>query len=73
MSIHVLPRSGWNESEAQPGQSESRGPRGAVWVIAALYLFCALVFAGWLGGWDENGPRTADPPPQHQHSIHPQG
>ncbi len=70
MSIQVLPRSGWHESQARPGQSVSRGPRGAGWLVAALYVFCAVVFASWFGGWGENSPQTADPPPQHQHSTH---
>jgi hypothetical protein len=52
-------------------RSEKRGPRGAGWVVAALYLFSAAVFASWFGPWgDDNNRQIADPPPQHQHSIH---
>jgi len=72
MTSDLLPRSGWAESEAQPGRAESQGPRGAGWVIAALYVFCAIVVASWFTGWGENSPQTAAPPPaQHQqHSTH---
>lgn len=71
MASDFLPRSGWSESEAQPVESASQGPRGAGWVIAALYIFSAVVIVSWLGGWGENSPQTAAPPTtQHQHSTH---
>jgi hypothetical protein len=69
MTSDLLPRSAWNQSDAQPGPAESQGPRGAGWVIAALYIFCAVVLASWFGGWGENSPQTAAPPAQH-HSTH---
>lgn len=68
MTSHLLSQSGWDQAQAT---SERRGPRGAVWVVAAVYLFSALVFASWIEGWGDNAPQTAAPPPQHQHSTHP--
>jgi hypothetical protein len=70
MTSDLLPRSGWDESQAQSGGSEKRGPRGAGWVIAALYIFSAIVFATWFGPWGDDNRQVADPPQQHQHSIH---
>jgi hypothetical protein len=61
----------WNASAAQSSQSEGRRARGAGWVIAALYVFCALVVVSWFGPWANNDrSETAAPPPQHQHSTH---
>lgn len=74
MTSELLPRSGWNPSEAR-GESESNGPRGARWVVAALYVIFALIIVSWYTGWGENSPQTAAPAapqPQH-HSMHPQG
>jgi len=75
MTSELLPRSAWNESDAQPGRSEHQGPRGARWVIAALYVFSAVVIASWWGGWGENNnsPQAATPPAQHHSTHNPQG
>jgi hypothetical protein len=71
MASQFSARSDWNQSETQAGQSGSRGPRGAVWVIAALYVFSAIVFASWFGPWADDSAQTAAPPAQHQHSTRP--
>jgi hypothetical protein len=55
---------------SQSSQSASQGPRGAGWVIAALYIFSAVVVFSWFSGWGDNSPQTAAPPVQHQHSTH---
>jgi hypothetical protein len=69
MTSHVPAQSAPDESRAPSGTPQR--PRGAVWVVTALYLFSGAVFASWLKGSGESNSRTADPPPQHQHSIHP--
>ncbi len=62
------------ETQAQTGEVERRGPRGAVWVVVALYIFSALVLTSWAGGWGEENARASVPPPQHpQHQHAPQG
>jgi len=68
MASQISARSDWNEREA--AQSEKRGPRGAGWVIAALYVFSAVVVASWFGPWADDSAQTAAPPVQHQHSTH---
>jgi hypothetical protein len=74
MASQVSLRSDWRETPAQSGQVEKQGPRGAGWLIAALYIFSAVVFASWFAPWGADSAQTAAPPPQHQHSIHgPQG
>jgi hypothetical protein len=70
MASHLPSRSGWSEEPAQPSAAGPRRLRGAVWVIAALYIFCALVFTSWAEGWGENNPQAAAPPAAPQHSIH---
>ncbi len=41
------------------------GAPGAGWLIAAVYIFSALVFAAYLEGWGEKNPHTASPPAAH--------
>jgi hypothetical protein len=69
MASHLPSHSGWSEEPAQSSEAVRHGPRGAVWVIAALYIFCAFVFTSWAEGWGENNPQAAAPPAP-QHSIH---
>jgi hypothetical protein len=62
-------RSGWSEGPVQSSEAQPHRPRGAIWVIAALYVFCAVVLVSWAEGWGDNNPQTAAPPAP-QHSIH---
>jgi len=74
MASQFLAQTGWSETQAQTGQAERRGPRGAVWIVVALYIFSALVLTSWAGGWGEENARASAPPPQHpQHQHAPQG
>ncbi len=68
MTSDIPPQSAPDASRAPSGTPQR--PRGAAWVVAALYLFSGAVFASWLQRSGESH-QTADPPPQHQHSIHP--
>jgi hypothetical protein len=69
MTSDIPPQSAPDETQAPSGTSRRPRPRGAAWVVAALYIFSGAVFASWLKG--ESNSHAADPPPQHQHSIHP--
>jgi hypothetical protein len=36
-------------------------------VIAAFYIFAAVVFTGWAEGWWQNNPHATAPQPGLQH------
>jgi hypothetical protein len=69
MASYLPPRADLSEGPAQSSEAKPQGPRGAGWIIAALYIFSALVLASWAGGWGESNPQAAAPPAP-QHSIH---
>jgi len=68
MASQFPSRSDWSAKQAQSGRAERSGPRGAGWVVAALYLFCALVLTSWAEGWGEEDYHAAAPPAQHEHA-----
>jgi hypothetical protein len=70
MADQLSPQSDWGDRQAQSGRVDRPGPRGAGWVIAALYIFSAVVVVSWFTGWGDDRPQTAAPPVQHQHSTH---
>ena len=37
------------------------GPRGRGIVLAAFYLFAAVMFTGWVEGWWDHNPHVAAP------------
>ena len=48
-----------HQPQPAPGNvEEGEGPRGARWVVGILYVFMAVVLAGWAGGWWERGSST---------------
>ena len=47
-----------------------RGPRGRGWVIAAFYVFAAIVLTGWAEGWWQNSPHATAPQPGLQQTTH---
>ena len=55
----------------QPVTITGSGPRGAVWVVAAFYLFAAVIFTSWMmdNGRSNYASSAPAPAPAH-HSIH---
>lgn len=47
----------------------SSGPRGAVWVVAAFYLFAAAIFTSWMMDNGRSNYASSAPAPIH-HSMH---
>jgi hypothetical protein len=46
---------------------EGSGPRGAVWLVAAFYVFAAYIFASWI--MDNGRTAFADAPAPTHHSM----
>lgn len=45
-----------HQPQPAPGNvEEGEGPLGARWFVGILYVFMAVVLAGWAGGWWDRG------------------
>ena len=53
----------------QPVTITGSGPRGAVWVVAAFYLFAAAIFTSWMMDNGRSNYASSAPAPIH-HSMH---
>jgi len=72
MTSGLPPRSDGRERQARSGRPdlEKQGLRGAGWVLAAFYIFAAVVFTGWAEGWWQHTSHAAAPPAASQRASH---